>query len=150
MRTIEKWWKYLSYLFQHILWVWYYAYQLGVPASRYLRHDLSKFSRAELSQYANYFDAKRHGDITPEIKEAFEAAWVAHYTVNDHHWNHWVVNGVALDMPDVCVREMMADWKSAHKMQGGHNLRAWYEADAGYEKFNISENTRAKIEALLP
>ncbi len=93
----------------------------GIPEERLFNHDASKFTEAEYPHYARQF----HGD--KDDPAGFARAWLNHIHLNDHHWNHWLFadgysatnsgidsNG-ALPMPEVCVREMVADWMGASK-----------------------------------
>ena len=52
-------------------------------------HDLSKYSAEEFQPYRiNYFP--KNEDEKKNNKEAYDRAWKHHYTVNDHHWQHWL------------------------------------------------------------
>lgn len=90
----------------------------GIPMERLFNHDASKFTEAEYPYYARQFFGDK-GD-----PDGFARAWLNHIHLNDHHWQHWifpdghtpkgsqVINGV-MPMPEVCVREMVADWMGA-------------------------------------
>lgn len=92
----------------------------SIPEERLFNHDASKFTLAEYPYYARQF----HGDRGDPV--GFTRAYLHHIHHNDHHWNHWLfaadgyspydsgieLNG-ALPMPEVCVREMVADWMGA-------------------------------------
>lgn len=93
----------------------------GIPEERLFNHDASKFTQAEYPYYARQF----HGDRGDPA--GFARAWLHHIHHNDHHWHHWLfadgyspygsgieLNG-ALPMPEVCVREMVADWMGAER-----------------------------------
>ena len=93
----------------------------GITEERLFDHDASKFTIREYPYYARQF----HGDRKDPA--GFARAWLHHIHYNDHHWNHWLfatgyspygsgidLNG-ALPMPEVCVREMVADWMGASR-----------------------------------
>lgn len=93
----------------------------GIPDERLFNHDASKFTGAEYPHYARQF----HGDKGDP--SGFARAWLNHIHQNDHHWNHFLfsdgyspfgsgieLNG-ALPMPEVCAREMVADWMAANR-----------------------------------
>lgn len=93
----------------------------GIPDERLFNHDASKFTEAEYPYYARQF----HGDKGDPA--GFTRAWLHHIHYNDHHWNHWLFaegyspygSGIELSgafpMPEVCVREMVADWMGASR-----------------------------------
>lgn len=73
-------------------------------------HDHSKFSLEEWDAYRRHFypisDKEKE-----ESKEDFEKAWVHHYTVNTHHWNHWYKNKKNVNAMDlISVVELCCDW----------------------------------------
>ena len=74
-------------------------------------HDDSKWSDEEYEAYDNYF----YGKKTPEVKSAFDLAWLHHQQNNPHHWQHWLLreddgDTKALEMPKEYVIEMICDW----------------------------------------
>ena len=76
-------------------------------------HDQSKYNENEFGKYRQYFYPVFNED---KSKSSFEIGLACHINKNDHHWNHWVltdVNGTrAISMPEVCVIEMLLDWKA--------------------------------------
>jgi hypothetical protein len=104
----------------------------GIPDERLFNHDASKFTIDEYPYYARQF----HGDRGDPV--GFARAWLHHIHCNDHHWNHWLFadgyspygSGVelsgALPMPEVCVREMVADWMGASRTYtDSWNMEEW-------------------------
>jgi hypothetical protein len=76
----------------------------GIPLRQLLVHDLSKFSPSEFFVYA-----RKHGG-----KHCFDFEWMqakcAHELRNPHHPEFWARHDGVHRMPDVFVREMVADW----------------------------------------
>lgn len=95
--------------------------KLKVPIWRLLKHDLSKLSKKEYRAYQNQFFGKKN-----ELE--FSKAWLHHQNHNEHHWEYWIMRTVhfkqesttcVLEMPEVCVREMIADWIGASRAYEG-------------------------------
>ena len=89
-------------------------------------HDMSKWSIEEFPQYRNYFYPAK-GETKDEA--GFASAWGHHYTTNDHHPEHWVINNVPTDMTNVAIAEMILDWEAMSRSFGG-NPRTWYRSNA--------------------
>ena len=86
--------------------------RFGVSWYRILVHDLSKLSPAEFPGYRDRY----HAGI--EDKEGFDRTWHNHIARNRHHPEFWIQTsrhamGVPLDMPEMFIREMLADWFGA-------------------------------------
>jgi len=135
---MSKHWKYLVYLLRHKWWVILYGRKLCVPFGRLLAHDLSKFLPDEWFPYANYFYGS--GD------SRFQQAWKKHLVRNNHHWDFWANQQYGLPMPDVVIREMIADWMSVGKIKG-NNAKDWYEQRK--DKMTLDPNTRHSVEVYL-
>lgn len=93
----------------------------GIPSDRIEKHDESKYYFKELMPYAFYFFGEKAGlkdDGT--WKSKFDEAFLHHVRENPHHWEHWVVWGRdPVFMPEIFVREMLADWLGANKTYQG-------------------------------
>jgi hypothetical protein len=119
--------KYLSVLIYHKICVFYAGLYinvnlrgtgLSVSLKRLIMHDNSKFSKFELWPYTLFY----FGD---KENSGFKEAWLHHFTVNDHHWEHYVAGyqpGIinletciqtAREMPEQAMLEMAADWIAA-------------------------------------
>lgn len=86
-------------------------------------HDLSKFSLIEATGYSRY-DRK-----TGVGKEVFTQAWHHHKINNPHHPEHWLNpdrDGACrpVNMPNLYIIEMLADWIGAGKTYG-NTLEQW-------------------------
>lgn len=109
-------------------------------------HDSSKWDDAEYPAYDAYFYGYKDED-------AFNRAWLHHIHRNGHHWQHWVIpmddgGFEAVEMPEVCVWEMVADWWSFSWASGDlYEVFDWYEN----HKFIIilHNDTRALVEWML-
>ena len=125
------------------------------------QHDNSKYNRipdvenyyelrCEYDAYAEYFYGK---EKTPEVKEAFDRAWLAHIHANPHHWQHWMLqndeDGLRLlDMPYVFQIEMICDWWAfSWKAENLHEIFNWY--DKNKKGILLSDKTRSSIEHIL-
>lgn len=126
------------------------------------QHDKSKYTKipdaenyyelkCEYDPYADYF----YGEQTPEVKECFDRAWLAHIHANPHHWQHWILHnddpklGVkVLDMPYVFIVEALCDWWS---FSWGENkldeIFSWYEKNK--DGIMFSDKTRKTVESIL-
>lgn len=123
-------------------------------------HDRSKYTRVpdaehyyelscEYDAYANYF----YGEQTPEVKECFNRAWLAHIHANPHHWQHWMLQNdedglILIDMPYVFVVEMIADWWAfSWKANNLYEIFSWYEKNK--KGILLSDKTRKNVEMIL-
>lgn len=53
-----------------------------------------------------------------------------------------------MDMPDVFIKEMVADWRGAGRaITGKDNVRSWYTAHIS--DIHISTKTRKRVEELI-
>lgn len=113
-------------------------------------HDLSKYSDEEYAAYDKYFYGK---EKTPEIKDAFNFAWLHHIHANPHHWQHWVLinddDGTkALEMPEEYIIEMLCDhWSFSHKTGHLEEIFEWY--DDHKKTIIFHKNTKKRYEELL-
>ena len=126
-------------------------------------HDDSKSSSVEYKAYDEYF----YGKKTEEVKKNFDYAWLHHLHCNPHHWQYWVLKEddtpasadsmmiKCLEIPDVYILEMIADWWSfswktyiySHDLKDLYEIFNWY--DDHILKICLHDNTKKKVEALL-
>lgn len=139
---------YFKYVLMHKGFVFLNCCALGIPW-RGIIHDWSKFLPCEWLPYVRKFDMPEqpsvftfHGDernrlglagfrFKEDVDAEFDAAWLHHQHTNKHHWQHWVLrkdNGEThiLRMPDVSMREMLADWRGAGRALGFPDTYGWY------------------------
>lgn len=142
----------MSYFFlwlKHKWFVFVAGRRLCVPIWRLLKHDLSKLSFKEYIHYQRYFFSK-----DKEVyKDSFQKAWLHHINHNEHHWEYWFMRNktetVPIEMPDVCIREMIADWIGAsrayqHSYPTCDNW-AWRDRELKYILDRVAPNTRDYI-----
>ena len=153
--------RYAAYIFKHKRYVYEAGRQLGLGRWQLLIHDLSKLRPSEWSPYVDYFyrregKAKHRssgGFYVHGQNESFDKGWLLHIHRNPHHHQFWLLrqdNGElkALPMPDRYVREMIADWIGAGKVQGnGDDVGEWYARNK--EKIVLHPWTRSRVEYLL-
>jgi hypothetical protein len=104
-----------------------------VPLWRLVIHDLSKFSLSEFVAYAkNFFgDYSQSPNDREKVSLEFTRAWLHHENCNPHHWGHWIPRSgkhanKPLQMPEIYVREMIADCMGASKAYtGSWNIAIW-------------------------
>lgn len=140
--------NYLKTLLKHKYYVFRECVKLGIPF-RGLIHDNSKFSISEYLQYKKYFSVD---DPDEKTKKEFDLAWLHHIIKNKHHWNHWVIiddEGLKpLEMPEVYIKEMVADYKGfGYTYNGFDDSLQYYKLNKN--KMLLHPNTRKKLEYYL-
>lgn len=119
------------------------------------KHDASKFTVDEYEPYDDYFYGKS-GKTAAEISaidEEFDYAWLNHIHQNPHHWQHWVLfeddgRTKGLEMPELAVYEMVADWWSFSWKEGKlDEIFDWYEKHK--DKMILHPKTRKLVEKIL-
>ncbi len=137
--------KYLKYVLRHKLFVYRAGRVLNVGFWQLLIHDWSKFKPFQFVGYARYFYKPDGSDYTRDeqrseaITSDFNRAWNEHIHNNPHHWQYWILTlestkGILLEIPDIYVFEMLADWIGAGRAQGRNDLRKWFETREGLEQ----------------
>lgn len=139
-------------------------------------HDQSKYTPEEYEAYDQYF--YQNGKNSAEGKLKFDFALLHHVRNNPHHWQYWVlidddgfddIDGhqvKALDMPDIYIVEMIADWWSfsynnylealsdddVDRVEAYKHLYEvfdWYNDHKDKDSIIFSTNTRNKVERFL-
>jgi hypothetical protein len=133
--------RFICFVLKHKWYVFTYGIKIGgIPLWQLLIHDLSKFSRAEFGPYI-----RKHA--TGERPEEYLVAMRRHQAHNPHHWQHWIQNGELHPMPEVYVREMVADWHGATKNYNRETLQEWFEKD--YPKMILHPETIRRLVPLI-
>ena len=148
-------------MFKHKWYVLIAGLKFKVPLWRLIIHDWSKFRYwTEWKPYRELF----YELATKESREAFQMASMRHIKLNKHHWNYWVQVTAGIpksltanpeshrvrvhEMPEIYIREMVADWYGAGKaVRGTWSARDWYEDHK--DSILLAPTTRAMVEQFL-
>ena len=151
--TTEQMNEYLYGLMAHVRYVQEAGKKLGVIEEQLLFHDQSKFSRVEFPAAVERFKA---GDPNPN---RYAAAWLNHVHQNAHHWQHWLfpdgfsprgssVEAGVMAMPEIYVREMVADWMgSSMAYTGSWDMTKWLVENMG--RIRLHSRTAVMVRGLL-
>jgi hypothetical protein len=151
--------KFIKILLTHKWYVFIYCLKLGVPIHIALWHDMSKLSYIEYLPYVHKYvkswkeieKGSRLYDPNSQPYE-FQKAWL-HHQRNKHHWQAWcsIADGgaiVPIDMPEVYIKEMIADWISAGKTYSTKSDPVeWYNEHK--DKLVFSKKTQELLEKIL-
>jgi len=115
-------------------------------------HDQSKSNEDEYYAYESYFYGN---NISFEIEQAFNKAWLVHIHKNPHHWQHWILvnddpkdGDTILDIPYNYIIEMICDWWSfSFKSNDLYTIFDWYANHKSIMK--LSSNTKSQVEYIL-
>jgi len=110
--------------------------------NRIAYHDVSKYGPEEFQAYRKNFYPKKE----EEGPSDFGKAWKHHYTVNDHHWEHWVENGKPKEMDRIAIAEMLLDWE-AMSLKFKNNPAEWYRTHKN--TILLGKRTRELVEKTL-
>lgn len=149
--------KYLWTTIKHKFFVFIIGITLDVSIYRLLKHDISKLSYKELPHYGRQF----FGDKSQPDK--FIKAWIHHQNHNDHHWEFFIPrtghnrcdpsypDNTPVEMPEYCVREMIADWIGASRTYEGKwpELHNWKWYNENFDKVRVHPKTKNLIINLL-
>lgn len=170
-------WRYLRYIIRHKWFVLVESWALGITWLGII-HDWSKFLPSEWGPYAEWFYGEkcptradlierdhsmgRSGETAlfrwmrsrEDQERDFDYAWNHHQKTNKHHWQYFLLvedDGpiYPLPMPDVCRRELLADWRGAGRAVNKLDIRAWYLKQKELGRMNLHPETRAWIEQQL-
>lgn len=118
-----------------------------------LVHDLSKYSMAEFSSSAKYFQGDKSPIEAEKSAVGYSAAWLHHKGHNPHHWEYWTDFGkngeiIANRIPYRYVVEMICDWVGAGMVYGGGN---WTQEEPlkYYMKVRGGRHLHPKTEELI-
>jgi hypothetical protein len=132
---------------------------LGLPLWLLLAHDLSKFVPVEFVNYSRW----KYG---AQDKAGWARGWLHHLHVNKHHPEYWVVSwsgdpdfysGIGervadcinvLPMPEMYVKEMIADWMATSKERtGSYDIAGWVNEN-GPKRF-FHDDTVTEIHRIM-
>ena len=152
---------YAKYVFLHKLFVFLACFKMKVPIHLALWHDMSKFTPTEWTPYVYQFfntdGSKRNvrdasGAYDPNKQSIdFQKAWLHHQKLK-HHWQSWVSIGDggslnALPIPEIYLREMIADWIGAGRANGKADPHGWYVGNR--HNLILHPESRRMLEKLL-
>lgn len=143
---------YLKYVLRHKWFVFLACLKMRVPIWQAVIHDWDKFLPDEWFPYVHTF-YKPDGSKQYIESHAFAAAWNLHQKRNKHHWQFWLLTWdrgetVPLEMPEIPVREMIADWIGAGRaIAGTTDPKPWYQKNC--DKIRLHPTTRRLVESLL-
>ena len=155
---------YLRYLWSVLRHKWFILRAgrlVGLPLWRLILHDWSKFLPVEFSRYARWHFSG-HKD-----RREWATAWHHHLRLNAHHHEHYLLGWygedadfyvgigekvadfvVVLPMPEVYVREMIADMLAAGRTYTGQwDIATWVNRNAF--KMHLHSKTLAHFDAAL-
>lgn len=149
-------WKYLKTILKHKWYVMLECFRVGLFWQG-LTHDLSKFSRAEFTYAAAYYNKEPASPKEKaEIDEKYDSAWLNHFHKNPHHLSYrtYLSNGEIrwLRIPEKYVLELCCDFIGAGKV---YNKWEWKQTEPlEYRKHSIDKtyvhpDTQKDIEVLL-
>lgn len=142
-------WEYFKYVIRHKRNVYREGRKLGLGRWRLLKHDLSKFSKAEWNPYRRRFFGPESERKSDKVLADFQYAWLHHLQRNPHHWQSWIIPGepeVALLPSEEELREMVADWE-AMGIEFGNTARDYYLQNK--DRMVMHSVTRRITEVLL-
>ena len=145
--------SYLKYLLKHKYYVFLACLDMGVPIWNAIFHDWTKFLPSEWIVCVNTLYDQDGNRREYKFSQKFRYVRDRHYRRNKHHWQYWVLLDdtgaiVSSEMPDVHIREMIADWIGAGMMQHGYNdVTKWYNEHKS--KMILHIETRKRVEDYL-
>ena len=149
---------YLRYVLRHKWFVWLAGRAVGLSSWRGLVHDWSKLLPSEWTPYVHHFytpEGGRNHWLRDDLDDTFNRAWNYHQKRQPHHWQYWVLRFddgqmLALPMPEVYVRELVADWAGAGRAITGRARETWEWYERNRHRMLLHPDTSALIERLLP
>jgi hypothetical protein len=150
---MRRYLQYLKYVLRHKLFVFLAGGKEGVPLLILIFHDWDKFLPDEFIPYARTFYTSTGEKQYKPDDTGFDIAWLKHQNRNKHHWQYWMItwdkgNTECLPMPDVYIREMVADWRGAGRaITGADNTDEWYMANR--DNIKLHPDTRFRVEMRL-
>ena len=117
-------------------------------------HDLSKFSHAEFSPSAKYFQGNRSPIEAEKEALGYSDAWLHHKAHNKHHWEYWCdYNNDTGEVfphriPKKYVVEMLCDWIGAGKV---YSKEKWTQSEPlnYYNKVRAGRHFHPETEEMI-
>ncbi len=130
--------KHIKTVNKHRFLVFILCFKSGIPF-RGLVHDLSKYSKTELSESIKYYNGKNSPIINCRKENGYSICWLHHKAKNKHHFEYWYDEAspnIAI-MPYKYAVEMICDRTAASMTYKGTK----YTDSDPYDYFLI-ENKR--------
>lgn len=160
---MRRYLAYLNYLLWHKWYVILAGKKLGLPLLMLILHDWDKFLPDMLYCYANFFynsdgsnrkkrDSNGYFNPFETGDKVFDYFRFRHLRLNKHHWQYWtMVEGEnysrCIEIPEIYLREMLADWVSAGKLYKSKGPVNWYNINK--KDIILHPNSRESLEKLL-
>ena len=140
---------YGSYLLPHKYYVFKASRELGLPLTRALGHDLSKFRPDEWTAHANWFNGPKgmQGERDPETFLKYKESRRVHSSRNEHHWR---MQGLTPEQVSMDTKlETIADWYGVHRATGKteQGFKDWFETIK--HNLPIDNETKRTVEERL-
>ena len=152
--------RYFLATVKHKWFVLLVSFKVRLPIWRAVVHDWSKFLPGEMS----YHNRQHFGDM--EDPAGYAMALLRHWNSSPHHYQYWAdrsdhsghyreafrKSGIVKDgmfkMPEVYIREMIADWMGASMAQtGSWDMQEWLAENLS--KMHLHPETRNTIFDIL-
>lgn len=119
---MPKWYKHLKTINNHKKMVMKNCFRCGL-IKQGLLHDLSKYSWAEFSVGAKYYQGTRSPNEAEREDKGYTSSWLRHKGRNKHHLEYWLDYSpdrnkpgiMGMKMPDNYIVEMFCDRIAASK-----------------------------------
>ena len=123
-----------------------------------LTHDLSKYTPAEFSVGAKYYQGTRSPNSAERDEKGYSESWMHHKGRNRHHWEYWTDldkdKGVyaPVPMPRKFLVEMVMDRIAACKVYQGDKYTdgsALAYLQRGVDRIRMHPKTQRELEYIL-
>ena len=152
-----KAWKHFKTITRHRWLVRQGCFRIGLYWQG-LTHDLSKYTPAEFSVGARYYQGTRSPNSAERDEKGYSESWMHHKGRNKHHWEYWTDLDPKLGvyapvpMPRKYLAEMVMDRRAACIVYQGD---AYTDGSAleyllkGRERIRMHDQTRRELEYIL-
>lgn len=130
--------EYLNVVLRHKWFVLLAGIRCRVPLWRLIIHDWQKFTpiewRANVVRFGEYAQIKAE-NLPQGAKTLWSRGLHHHYARGPHHSQYWLLRDPdgfcrAIEMPEVYVREMVADWLAAGRTYHGEwDITDWLNSN---------------------
>ncbi len=152
-----KAWKHFKTITRHRWLVRQGCFKIGLYWQG-LTHDLSKYTPAEFSVGAKYYQGTRSPNSAERDEKGYSESWMHHKGRNKHHWEYWTdlhpQKGVyePVPMPRKYLAEMVMDRRAACMVYQGDQYTdgsALAYLLKGRERIRMHQQTQRELEYIL-